>query len=709
MSRMILIPAFLFLTFHSVLFSQEDQKPIDRKALVARHQFNSTDPLLLYPVGNGEFCFNVDGTGLQTFCGDTYAHWGWHETPLPEGVKREDIPVNGTYQKGRNKGFDELPKDKKNLLSWLRANPHLFNLARIRFIRGDMKQIEPKEITKTQRNFDLWTGIHKTDFVLDGKSVQVETVVGDHDQLGIRVISDLLDQGSLQIVIDFPYLGIHGGTTDREGRFTPGFKTAQNGWTGNFKEETMHSTKVLRLEKAGLALHRIADDLHYDVLIIGKNFKVFPDSNGANHQFLFSPREKEIELVLQFGPNPDAMRRDFAQLCAESKSRWEQYWTSGGVIDLSRSTDKRWKELERRIVLSQFLMRSCSAGSFPSAESGLLAMDPWGNRFHMEMVWWHLAHYFLWDRDQYAQKALECYQWLKGPAQSLAEQCGYKGCQWQKAVGPSARSQFWKGNLILLWKQPHPMFFAELDYRNHPEKKTLEKWAGILEETANFMADYPIKDEKGIYHLDPVMPPSELGCTKDTVFDLAYWRFGLQLANTWRERMGLEKNSDWESVKNNLAPLPVNAEGVFVHSAEWSDTYTKRNWEHPDPIGVFGMLPPLDGVDPIIAEKTVEKVMKTWQWNRCWGWDFPWMAMAAARTGQPEKAIEILFSDSPRNEYDLRGVNLGGPCPYLPGNGGLLYAVAMMAAGWDGAPEGNAPGFPKEGWIVRHEGLKKAP
>jgi hypothetical protein len=33
----------------------------------------------------------------------------------------------------------------------------------------------------------------------------------------------------------------------------------------------------------------------------------------------------------------------------------------------------------------------------------------------------------------------------------------------------------------------------------------------------------------------------------------------------------------------------------------------------------------------------------------------------------------------------------------------------MMAAGWDGAPAGNAPGFPADGWIVRWENLHPAP
>jgi len=36
--------------------------------------------------------------------------------------------------------------------------------------------------------------------------------------------------------------------------------------------------------------------------------------------------------------------------------------------------------------------------------------------------------------------------------------------------------------------------------------------------------------------------------------------------------------------------------------------------------------------------------------------------------------------------------------------------VAMMAAGWDGAPARPAPGFPADGrWQVRWEGLRRMP
>jgi hypothetical protein len=88
------------------------------------------------------------------------------------------------------------------------------------------------------------------------------------------------------------------------------------------------------------------------------------------------------------------------------------------------------------------------------------------------------------------------------------------------------------------------------------------------------------------------------------------------------------------------------------------------------------------------------------------------LAMCAARLGEPEKAIDALLLDTPKNHYGINGhvYQRPGLTIYLPGNGGLLYATAMMAAGWDGAPDKPAPGFPDNGqWVVRSEGLRRAP
>src|SRR6266545_8107382 len=64
---------------------------IDRAALVSRHNpvMRQLDPLSPLSLGNGEFAFTADITGLQTFpeayeqamplC--TMSQWGWHTAP----------------------------------------------------------------------------------------------------------------------------------------------------------------------------------------------------------------------------------------------------------------------------------------------------------------------------------------------------------------------------------------------------------------------------------------------------------------------------------------------------------------------------------------------------------------------------------------------------------------------------------------------------
>jgi len=69
--------------------------PIDRHALVSRHNvlLHAIDPMGAMAVGNGDFAFNFDVTGLQSFP-EYYektmpigilSTWGWHSFPNPNG------------------------------------------------------------------------------------------------------------------------------------------------------------------------------------------------------------------------------------------------------------------------------------------------------------------------------------------------------------------------------------------------------------------------------------------------------------------------------------------------------------------------------------------------------------------------------------------------------------------------------------------------
>ena len=116
---------------------------IDRRALVQRHNPVVTrfDPFSALSVGNGEFAFTTDVTGLQTFTATyekdfplcTMAHWAWHTTPAPAEIRREDFQFKEYDTFGRKVGYATSKTGQEELFNWLRENPHRLHLGRIAF------------------------------------------------------------------------------------------------------------------------------------------------------------------------------------------------------------------------------------------------------------------------------------------------------------------------------------------------------------------------------------------------------------------------------------------------------------------------------------------------------------------------------------------------------------------------------------------------
>src|SRR5690625_47985 len=124
-------------------------------------------------------------------------------------------------------------------------------------------------------------------------------------------------------------------------------------------------------------------------------------------------------------------------------------------------------------------------------------------------------------------------------------------------------------------------------------------------------------------------------------------------------------------------------------------------------VGALGILPG-SLIDPDLMKNTLERVYEEWQWDTSWGWDFPMCAMTAARLGEQDLAVDFLLMDVTKNTYLPNGHNYqdASLTAYLPGNGGLLTAVAMMVCGWHGNENANNPGFPQDGsWKIKHENL----
>jgi hypothetical protein len=142
----------------------------------------------------------------------------------------------------------------------------------------------------------------------------------------------------------------------------------------------------------------------------------------------------------------------------------------------------------------------------------------------------------------------------------------------------------------------------------------------------------------------------------------------------------------------------------------WTDPETVM--DHPALTAIYGLLPPSAVVNETIAAATARQVARTWNFTDCWGWDFPMLAMNAARLGDVKVAVQYLVNGN--FEFDDVGMPVGSaskaPTPYFPGSSSLLLAVAMLAGGWgegtNTQQQREAPGFPIE-WEAKVEGFMK--
>ncbi|HEU0173254.1 MAG TPA: glycoside hydrolase family 65, partial [Blastocatellia bacterium] len=162
--------------------------PIDRAALVRRHNpvLRQIDQLSPLSVGNGEFAFTADVTGLQTFpdvyeqamplC--TLSQWGWHSAPLPVGSQKALRLVQfDTF--GRQVGYAVSSDGQNEAYNWLRENPHRLHLGRValRLMTSGGREAQVEDITDIEQRLDLWTGALTSRFKFDGKPVTVRTAV----------------------------------------------------------------------------------------------------------------------------------------------------------------------------------------------------------------------------------------------------------------------------------------------------------------------------------------------------------------------------------------------------------------------------------------------------------------------------------------------------------------------------------------------------
>ncbi|MBZ0256271.1 hypothetical protein K8I31_09425, partial [bacterium] len=163
---------------------QISAQPIDRFALVNRHNpsLQEANAMSPFSVGNGDFAFTADVTGLQSFPDfyeqgvplGTLSEWGWHTAPPKNNYALEDtfeyFDVDGR----------EVPyasQTRSDAAKWLRANPHRLHLGQVGFTlkNNEGEPLSLAEIKDVNQSLNLWQGELYSSFKINNTPVEVNT------------------------------------------------------------------------------------------------------------------------------------------------------------------------------------------------------------------------------------------------------------------------------------------------------------------------------------------------------------------------------------------------------------------------------------------------------------------------------------------------------------------------------------------------------
>src|SRR5688500_1399984 len=276
-------------------------RPRDRHARVKRHNptltaIDRSAPLM---VGNGNFAFTADITGLQTYP-EQYsplapllieAQWGWHSFPNTGGfaIEQAEVPVPLRGVRGKYPWIQNWDEAKQPHIKWLRENPHKFSLGRLGLwlMSAQGKPAAFADLTDTKQTLELWNGRLTSTFHFDGVPVEVETSVHPtRDILIVRLKSPLLFEGRLGGDLKFP-----------------GVSATINPDPADWTHPGSHVTTELARSEGGITLSRQLDDTRYSVRLVSD--RELAISAPAAHAYrMVAPGAARLTLLVEFTSAP---------------------------------------------------------------------------------------------------------------------------------------------------------------------------------------------------------------------------------------------------------------------------------------------------------------------------------------------------------------------------------------------------------------------
>jgi hypothetical protein len=295
--------------------------------------------------------------------------WGWKNDSLPPGKTMEDVlNYRGVSLWNHDLLVEYMFGGEADIQQWLISNPNRANLGRTGLVffspNGSALPVTESDFTDVQQELDLWTGTLASHFTYGGHPIIVQ--VNAHQDTGavsIEVSSPLLQSRQLGVFLDFPW---NDGSSKFSAPFVGSFNATENHTT------TLTVGRDLGTNVAAQIAHTFANNT-FITSLGGDGLSVARDSPTA-HRYTIKSTDDSMNLSLALHYSIDGSRfiPTAAEIVQSSVAAWKSFWSDTGFVDVyTGSTDSRADELQRRIVLSRYLLRVNEAGRDPPQEVGL--------------------------------------------------------------------------------------------------------------------------------------------------------------------------------------------------------------------------------------------------------------------------------------------------------------------------------------------------
>lgn len=290
---------------------------------------------------------------------------------------------------GREVFYDLPDPNLKQATQWLIGNPNRINMGRIGLqYKGDT--LQRSDITVSRQELELWNGTLTSLFEVAGTAVKVVTQGDlDSDAVAIRIESELIQSGDLQVELDFPYPPLHST------------KYKYEVFAGVYDFPLNHTTSISGdgLGRTSAHIQHVLQETAYFVNLrwskqtpLRVSSFASPNSTAVTaHRYTIASVSNTTSLVFTAHFSPDRrIPSSPSKIRDQSCRKWNAYWKMGGFVDLTASLNPNATELQRRIITSQYHVRVNSAGSSqPPQESGLMNNGWYGTSDPERIVPYH--------------------------------------------------------------------------------------------------------------------------------------------------------------------------------------------------------------------------------------------------------------------------------------------------------------------------------